>query len=192
MNHDALSIVTRALRDRIDAALHARASSRSADAVHIGPLNDTAAKDARLVLCLYRVSVNAELRNAEHRIVPTLSNLPIATYENSLPLDLHYLLSTSSPSTNGLQDLGIAMQALNDRPYLAGAALQSDIVHLSFQAMTTEEIGRVWALFPNVNYRMSVLILATPVWIDHTPLTDPAGPVVKERYGFAPVVEEQP
>lgn len=48
MSSAALRIVTEALRDRIKTALGAD--------VHVGPLDDLEAKDARLVLFLYGAS----------------------------------------------------------------------------------------------------------------------------------------
>lgn len=192
MSADAFSNVTQALRARIENALPNPLSGQPN--VHIGPLDDQDAKNARLVLFLYRASVNADLRNAGHRVISPNPNDPIILFENAIPFDLHYLLS-ASPSTagndlDGLRDLGVAIQVLNDVPDLIGGLLMSDAVHLSFEAMSTEEMGRIWALFPAVNYRTSVVLLATPVWVDPAQQTPSAQPVVDENYGIEPAFTE--
>jgi hypothetical protein len=186
MSSAAFRIVTEAIRDRVKTALGAD--------VHVGPLDDLEAKDARLVLFLYRLSVNADLRNAGHRQVSANANGPIVLFEKAVPFDLHYLL-TASPSSDsndleGLLDLGTAIQALNDEPELVGGALSGDTVRLSLEAMPTEEMGRIWALFPAVNYRTSVVVLATPVWIDPARPSPSAKPVTHESYEVTPAAPE--
>lgn len=186
MSSAAFRIVTEAIRDRIQSAVGA--------GVHVGPLDDLEAKDARLVLFLYRAAVNADLRNAGHRQISPNANGPIVLFEKAVPFDLYYLL-TASPAGDsndlvGLLDLGTAIQALSDEPDLVGGALAGDTVHLSLEAITTEEMGRIWALFPAVNYRTSVVVLATPVWIDPAQPTPSAQPVIHETYGVTPFVPE--
>ncbi|MCV9961742.1 DUF4255 domain-containing protein [Pararhizobium sp. BT-229] len=192
MSADAFRNVTEALRERIANSLPDPPVDETS--IHIGPLDDQKAKDARLVLFLYRASVNADLRNAGHRVVSPNPNDPIVVFERALPFDLHYLVSASPSSAendlDGLRDLGVAIQALNDTPDLVGGLLAPDAVHLSFEAMSTEEMGRIWALFPAVNYRTSVVLLATPVWVDPAQQTPSAHPVVQEDYGIEPVSPE--
>ena len=138
MSSDAFSIVTEAIRNRIQVAL----AGPAPPSVHVGPLDDLAAKDARLVLFLYRVSVNAELRNAGHRVISPNAGGAIILFEKAVPFDLHYLI-TASPSNErddiqGLRDLGIAIQALNHEPDLVGGALSGETVHLSIEAMPSD------------------------------------------------------
>jgi hypothetical protein len=190
MSSDAFSIVTEAIRNRIQVAL----AGPAPPSVHVGPLDDLAAKDARLVLFLYRVSVNAELRNAGHRVISPNAGGAIILFEKAVPFDLHYLV-TASPSNErddiqGLRDLGIAIQALNHEPDLVGGALAGETVHLSIEAMPTEEMGRIWALFPAANYRTSIVVLATPVWIDPIQPSPPAKPVTFETYEVTPFIPE--
>ncbi|RWO22197.1 Pvc16 family protein [Mesorhizobium sp.] len=180
MSANKIRLVTEALRDLI------AASGVGLSDIHIGPLDDTLAESARLVLFLYRASVNSELRNAGHRIVPPNPADPIVVHERAIPFDLHFLLTTSPSGegvdTDGLADLGLAIQAINDAPDLVDPMLGGDVVRLSFEAMPTEEMGRIWSLFPAANYRISVVILATPVWIDPRLPTAPAHPVISEDY----------
>jgi hypothetical protein len=62
--------------------------------------------------------------------------------------------------------LGRAMQALQQVSVLTGPAVDGDQVRLTLEAVTTEELAHVWALFPNTNYRTSVVYVASPVRID--------------------------
>jgi len=184
MDADALKQVSTALKDRIEAVV-------GANTVHVGPIDDDEAANAPLVLFLYRVAINADLRNLGHRLPAANPQDPPIVYENALPFDLFYLLSASPSKADtdleGLAQLGQAIQVLNDQPLFVGAAVSGEIVRLSIDSVGTEEMSRIWALFPTVNYRTSVIYLVTPVWID--PATPPSGaaPVVSESYDPTPV-----
>lgn len=182
-----LRTVAEALRDRIAAA-----TSLDGKKIHVGPLDDDDARDADLVLFLYRVSANADLRGAGHTRAPVNPRDPVARFPLALPLDAHFLL-TASPSSagedlDGLDRLGEVLQALNDVPDLVGGALGGDVVRISLEAATTEEMGRIWSLFPTANYRTSVALLATPLWIDPARSAVAGAPVIDETYrvGHAP------
>src|SRR4051812_7399838 len=109
MDADAFKLVTTAIQGRIAAA--------AGTDVHVGPLDDTDATGSGLVLFLYRVAVNPDLRNTGHRPPPkqrepaapagggpppppsTQSDIA-EVFEGALPFDLFYLLS-ASPSKGG-------------------------------------------------------------------------------------------
>lgn len=165
MSADAIMRTTVALAARLRAAL---AIVKQPGTVFIGQLDDADARGAALIVMLYRMVPSASLRNCEHRIAPPLDGPPIV-FANALPLDLYFLLTVGNSEGHDdklLHVLGIAVQALNDGPLLAGAEIAPDPVHLSMESLSTEEISRIWALFPTVNYRTSVAYLATPVWVD--------------------------
>jgi hypothetical protein len=181
MSADAIQQLTLALRRRLQAALRANGIDRSEE-VYVGPLDDRDAMDSRIVLFLYRIAVNAELRNTAHeRLLPNGETL---LQEGALPLDLHFLLTAGSLQTGGelpsLHILGCAMQALLDGPVVAGVEIGAQTVRLSLEPLNTEEMSRVWSLFPTVNYRTSVAYLATPVWIDPA-RAQQAAPAVREE-----------
>jgi len=52
------------------------------------------------------------------------------------------------------------MQALQQASVLTGPAVDGDQVRLTLEAVTTEELAHVWALFPNT----SVSLRGHPVW----------------------------
>ena len=185
MNGQAILRVTNALRDRLASAL---AASGVPGRVFVGPLNDPDAGGAALILFLYRVEPNQSLRNGEHRVPSIKSPPPVIVSKNSLPLNLYFLVTVGtlpgSSEESFLGALGFVMQALHLDPELTGQMLAHETVHVSLEPLSTEEISRIWALFPTANYRTSIAYLATPVWID-PPLPSPAAAPVVEDSLFA-------
>jgi hypothetical protein len=177
---DAILRVTESLRKRLEAAL---ASSGMPGTVFVGPLDDAEASGAALVLFLYRIVPNGNLRNREHRLPASVA--PPIVYQNSLPLDLYYLITvgTTSEATEEtpLRWLGYAIQAIQAVPDLTGPDVGQETVHVTLEPLSTEEASRIWALFPTANYRTSVAYLATPVWLDPPDLPIVAGPVIDDR-----------
>ena len=168
MSAEAIRTVTLAIQSRLRTALVTAGTNQLA---FVGPLDDQAAGDAALILFLYRVAINQAMRNSEHTVLPTQQGNPQQVYTHSLPLDLHSLLTVASTEIRparlnrcGFWDM--QMQALNDSPDLVGSQVDGETIRLSLDAATNEEMSRVWALFPTVNYRTSVLYLASPVWVD--------------------------
>jgi hypothetical protein len=190
MNGDAIQVVSQALQDRLTAAL-AAATPPIAGTVFVGPLNDANAAGAALVVFLYRIAINPDLRSDEHRLPPATDGGPPEVRTGGLPLDLYYLLTVGSAEADneleGLRTLGFAMQSLNDSPNLVGVPVEGETVRLSLDAVTSEEMSRVWTLFPTENYRTSVIYIATPVWIDPAQSQQPATPVIREPHRFKQV-----
>jgi hypothetical protein len=171
MNADALKQVTKSLRLRLEQAV-------GTNKVFVGPLDDPDIHGHALILFLYRIMPNASLRNRQHSVrsnpVPPPPS-PVTAFNNSLPLDLYYLVTVGTTPQSGsssgseedlLEKLGAAMQALQNDPELTGPGLGYETVHVSLDPLTTEESSRIWALFPTANYRTSVAYVASPVWID--------------------------
>ena len=163
MNAEGFKHVATALQKRLETAVN------PALTVHVGPLDDQDASSADLVLFLYRLAINPDLRNAGH-LAPPKGAVAGVFYEDSIPFDLHFVLS-ASPSRRGqdiegLAMLGAAVQALFGTPDLTAAGFPEETMRLSLESVATDELGRIWSLFPTINYRTSILFLATPVWID--------------------------
>jgi len=177
---NAIKLVTDALRKRLETAL---TRSTIPGTVFVGPLDDADSSGAALILFLYRIIPNANLRNRDHVIVT--NKPPPIIFHNSLPLDLYYLVTVGtipgSSEETLLTALGYAMQELQVDPELTGPTINHQAVHVSLEPLTTEESSRIWALFPTANYRTSVAYLATPVWIDPEQPTVPAHAVVQDQ-----------
>ena len=185
MKADAIWRVTEALRDRLALALATPPNPPNPADVFIGPLDDANATAARLFLFLYRVIPNTTLRNQEHRVASSSATQPVVVYQNALPLDLYFLLTVGS-NPNGSEEqllggLGLAMQALQHDTELGGQRLGYETVHISLESLGTDEISRIWALFPTANYRTTVAYVVGPVWVDPALSTGPARPVLQDE-----------
>jgi hypothetical protein len=199
MSADAIFSVTQALRARLKSSL---ADVGDGD-VFVGSLDDPDAKGAALILFLYRIAPNAALRNHDHLV---LSSKPAAdkpaaeviAYENSLPLMLQYLItvgtydgsSEDSSQDPTLRRLGHAIRALNDDPDLTGIMVGNETVQASLEPLSTEEMSRIWTLFPTANYRTSVGYVVTPVWIDPRDQPVIARRVTEQSLGASAKVSE--
>lgn len=188
MRHDAIQLVGEEICKRI-------VTSAPPLTIFFGPLDDLKAGDHDLVLFPYRISVSADLRNHEHEVAPD----PLAgdqehprVYDEALPLEVRYLLAATRKAQGdwrGPAALGRAMQILNVDANI-GMLVGGDIIHLSLDTTSAEEMGRIWAFFPAINYRTSVVYLATPVWIDPPSPRVTGAPVVHEKYRPWPKLEE--
>jgi hypothetical protein len=182
MKADAIKRVTEALRDRLKIAL---VKSGVPGTVFVGPLDDPDAGGAALVLFLYRVTPNPNLRNSQHSVLSSGPHPTVQIFDNSLPLDLYFLITVGTTPNSSeeamLLPLGYAMQLIQSSPELTGGSVANETVRLTFEPLTTDEASRIWALFPTANYRTSVVYLASPVWIDpDSPAISP-GPVMEQR-----------
>jgi hypothetical protein len=194
MDFEAIELVSRAFEASLKSAFDA---SSIPNEVYVGPLDDPGAQGTSAVLFLYRVAVNADLRSAEHRVPAAIPSDPPDLFVGALPLDLYYLLTV--PSQAGEEDqfralrvLGCAMQALNDQPTLVGLPVRGETVRLSLDPISSEEMGRIWTLFPTVNFRTSVVYLASPVWIDPKLASVPGPPVLQERHRAGTLTPQRP
>jgi Pvc16 N-terminal domain len=183
MKDAAIFNVTTALRDVLQRAVNA---AHIPGSVFVGPLDDPDSSNAPLILLLYRIVPSAALRNEPHR-VPTANGTHVDVFRNSLPLDLYYLVSVGTTAGSSeetlLKALGMAMQTLQGNPELTGAAIDHETVRVTLETLSTEEISRIWALFPMANYRTSIAYVASPVWLDPaSPPTD-AAPVIDSQLG---------
>jgi hypothetical protein len=176
--------VTFAIRDLLQAALRLPGDpppGSGTDDVYVGP-PDTDKVTDELILFLMRITPNGELRNAE-RVRPAKSPArPPERYDLAVPLDLHYLVTSGSPDNQyydyGLTRLGRAIQAIESASPLSLPLFHQDAVWLSLDPMSSEELSRVWGLFPNFNCRTSFIFRASPVWIDPLKPVSSASPVI--------------
>jgi hypothetical protein len=171
--------VTNKIRDLLTAALHLPddgTGSAPGDppepnsySVYVGPPDADKAAD-ELILFLMRITPNGELRNAERWRPGSDPTKPPERYEPAVPLDLHYLVTSGSPDNvefdYGLTRLGRAIQAIESASPLSLPHFHQEAVWLSLEPLSSEELSRVWGLFPNFNCRTSFIFRASPVWID--------------------------
>lgn len=181
MKADAILRVTEALRSRLQSAL---SGADVPGTVFVGPLDDAEASGAPLILFLYRLAPNASLRNSERRVA-SVGATSVEVYQNSLPLDLYFLVTVGttpgSSEETPLGTLGLVIQTLHGTPELVGPSLDYETSRVTLEPLTTDEASRVWALFPTANYRTSVAYLVSPVWIDPPQPTPTASLVIEDR-----------
>lgn len=190
MSATAIYDVTQALAERLKQALGEAGLQNSGD-VFVGPLDDPQAQGASLILFLYRISPNPSLRNSEHRVINAAPPPEVLVYDNSLPLTLHFLVTTGTrPVTQQdplLNVLGYAMRDLNTDPDLTGPGVDHENVRVSLEPVSTDEMSRVWTLFPTANYRTSVAYVASPVWLDPKDPPTGAARVIGDRLNAGPM-----
>jgi len=169
---------------------------------------DTLADDGspRINLYLYQVSPNASWRNMD---LPTRSGEGSLTQFPHVALNLHYLLSfTGDESTLVPQRLlGSAVRTLVSRPwlgrdtiartlqdqaysaFLADSDLAKDIelVRVTPQHLSLEEMSKLWAVFPQTAYALSVSYTATVVLIKASEPPQAILPVRERRVFVAPM-----
>lgn len=103
-----------------------------------------------------------------------------------LSLDLHYVITATSSENDDLvaqKILASAMRILNNHPVLvrdlirkgvrnkeglesSDLADQIDDVRLTLNALSTEDLTKIWARFPNANFRSSVAYVAQVVLLE--------------------------
>jgi hypothetical protein len=183
MNFDAIELASKAFESALEEAFVAAGIPGD---VYVGPLDDAEAQDAAAVLFLYRVVANADLRSAEHRVPAPDPAQPAIVHQGALPLDLYYLFTAGTSQTGGelkaLRVLGCAMQRLNDQPQLVGLGVGGDTVRVTLEPVTSEEMSRIWTLFPTANFRTSVVYVVSPVWIDPAIARTVGPPVISEPH----------
>lgn len=148
----------------------------------------------RLTLFLYKVLENAYLKNAESLTHETdvISGILIQK-QAPLTVDLYYLLTAHSFGTNGVLEahkaLSRAMRVFYDNGILRGSLLHTldattgltdkSVLRVTLNPITMEDMTRIWSVFPDTPYEISVTYLVTPVEIESA-----------RQLGTAPVVDQ--
>ena len=122
-----------------------------------------------ITIFLYRVGLNAALRNGPRRL--------LATGETSrplLPLELYYLITPWAQHTDDATRLsGRVLQSMYDHSEVGPAELQGnawtpeDSVQIVFESLPTEEHYRIWDT-AGIPYRLSLAYMVRVVGIEPT------------------------
>lgn len=190
-----IQAVTEAIRTLLTTALHQAVNvPPNTFTVYVGP-PDADEDEDELILFPMRVTPSADLRNAD-RIRPFAlpgdppGPPPTRRVAPAVPLDLHFLVTAGSPqnstAADGLRRLGVAIRAIEAASPLALPAYFQDAVWLSLEPLSTDELSRIWGLFPNFNCRTCFIFRASPVWIDPVRIAMPAAPVIADANRASP------
>src|SRR6266850_1376139 len=133
----------------------------------------------RLTLFLYKVLENPDFKNAGSPALTTSIDGKLIETRSPLTVDLYYLMTAHSGSSNLLEAhtaLSRAMRVFYDNGVLQGSLLRSDdpskgltedsILRLTLNPISMEDMTRIWSVFPDTPYEISVTYLVTPVPIE--------------------------
>jgi hypothetical protein len=145
------------------------------------PSSDTS---VRVLIFLYRSSMNRHLRNAGRTTDPAMRPVPLS-------VDLHYLVTFWAQSGENEQlVLAWTMRQLHQLPVLDSSILSreaawtaEDLIQLIPEEIETDELMRIWDTL-DPKYRLSLSYIARVVRIDADQIRDER-PVVATRFDYA-------
>lgn len=146
--------------------LKVKAGFAEGDIVLKSPIE--ADQTGKISIFLYQVQENPHLRNREAETIRENELRP-----PPLTLDLFYLVTplAQEPET-ALGHLEAVMLAFYDQPVLRPPVLSTTLVEAGNEAvrivshpLSLEDTNRLWGIFPNKPYRLSVAYLVTPVQV---------------------------
>jgi hypothetical protein len=204
-NFLAVATVTEALRSRVTEAAVAAVPGVQVEVTSARP--DAAAQDdgnAHVSVFLYRVEPNAAHRNLD---LPTRRHGGALIERPRAPLELHYLLSFFGNDSEAVAErmLGATVARLHARPVLERALLETVIasqpflagsdladaaetVKLTQEPLSLEDLSKLWSVFFQVPYCLSVAYQATTVILEEELSPQSALPV----RGPTPDADPQP
>ncbi len=143
---------------------------------------------------LYQVGPNADWRNAE---LPVRDAQGKVIGQAQAALDLHYMLSFYGEESRQVPQvlLGMAVATLHARPRLfpddipklldgksmedCGLREQAEVLNFIPEPLSHEELSKIWSVFIQVPYALSIAYRCSVVFIDAGPAPEPV-PVVEE------------
>ena len=185
----AIATVTRALAKVVEDA--AASVVAGAQVVTARP-DGNGANGARVHLFLYQVAPDAAQRNND---LPSRSSDGTVRQRPTAALDLYYLLTFDGKDTtlDSHRMLGAVARDLHARPILSRSLIQSvsngdlaasdladalDVVRVAPLSLTVEDLSKLWLMFSQIPYSLSVAYQARVVLIESVETGSPALPVL--------------
>jgi len=193
-NHLAIATVTAGLRQTLSAAVGS-AVPGAAVTTSLPDAPTQSQPDPRVNLFLYQVTPNAAGRNAD---LPARNATGTLMQRTNVALDLHYLLTFYGDETQlePQRLLGAVVRTLHSQPVLSRPIIQSTITSPTFAFLATsdlgsasepvrfapaslalEELSKLWSVFLQTPYRLSIAYQGTMVCIEPDDSPSPALPV---------------
>ena len=192
-NFLAIATVTESLRQMLDMAA-AASNISGAVATALRPTAATVGLPSVGVnLYLYQVTPNSAMRNVDQ---PSRRGDGAVLESPQIALDLHYLLTFygKEQELEPQRVMGSVLRYLNSRPLLTRESIrnaklslsvlaesnldeQIDLVRLMMMPMTPEEMSKLWSVFFQTPYVLSVAYQASVVLIRGDEVAQPALPV---------------
>ncbi len=178
----AIAAVTATLGELVSSAARS-AVGGGADVVFTRPRSDPDSSESdRVHLFLYQISPNPAMHNAT---LPTRSADGRLVQQPAVALDLHYLLAFygSGTTLNPQRMLGAVVRDLNAKPvltkemitdavggqsFLQGSDLAASVEKVKFTplALSLEDLSKLWSVFFQTPYALSVVYKGTVVLIE--------------------------
>lgn len=184
----AIDAVTSAIIDRITASL-GNQMNQPPDQFTISLASPNGgASQADLIIFLYLMTPDPELRNVQRRRPHPSPGDPPQLFSPAVPLELRYLVTTGADGGDSgdlfrpLSRLAGAIRAVEAASPLSLPAAFQEAVWLSLLPLSSDELSRIWGLFPNENCRTSFAFRAAPVWIEGGDPAVVAAPVTVDSF----------
>lgn len=202
-NSLAIAVATRGLTAKISEAL--TRSGLGAQVSAVRPTSLTATQ-AGVNAFLYHVTSNAALRNVD---LPTRRSSGELSTRPQLALDLHYILTFTGDEAELMPQriLGVVLPAiyaqgsltpdeidrliqLQSPGFMDGADLaqQGELVRFSLGTMSLEELSKLWSVFFQTQYLLSVPVQASVLLLE-APLTPSPSQLVRQRAVYSGLPE---
>ena len=210
-NYLAPATVTAALKIALENALttDALGFNHSVDIGRPDDIDDNG-NQAGVNIYLYQVTPNTAWRNAD---LPTRNGRGALVQRPRVALDLHYLL-TFFGDESALQDqrlLGSVIATLHEQPLLTQAMIEAAMADTDFStflnnsdlaneieqvkfspiSFNLEELSKLWSVFFQTAYRLSVAYVASLVFIERQPEPVSALPVQIRAVTALPSIEAE-
>ena len=192
-NYLAVATVTKALAQILDTAVKSAVDSSSA----VTQRPDPGTKTALVDLFLYQVTPNAAIRNSD---LPTRNAQGQVISRPTSALDLHYLMSfygddskfepqrmlgavvrslLAEPGLTRDRILGVSKDDNGDK--MSGSNLSDAVEQVKFtlQSLSIDELSRIWSIFYQIPYALSLAYTATVVLIESDDPVLPSQPVLQ-------------
>lgn len=203
-NHLAFAAVTETLCALLNSVVGNVVSG--AQALHDRPDASTLQDGPRINVFLYQVTPNAAWRNAD---LPTRRPDGTAVLHPQAAFDLHYLLTFHGEESQYVPQrlLGGVVRILQSQPVLSrqmvdevtsktiltgsGLAEQAELIRLAPLSLSLEELSKLWSVFFQVPYKLSLAYQASVVLIDAEVPVEPALPVRSRNLYVLPFRQPQ-
>lgn len=203
----AIAVATRGLTTKISESLASSALPGLGARVSAARPNTLTATEACVNAFLYQVTPNAALRNVD---LPTRRVGGELIQRPQLALDLHYLLTFTGDESDLTPQrlMGVVLPALHAEPTLtrgevdrlvraqipgllddADLAQQVELVRFGLGTMNLEELSKLWSVFFQTQYLLSVPVQASVVLLE-APLNPSPAQLVRNRAVYSGLPEQ--
>ncbi len=201
-NYLAIAAVTAALQDILQDAALAAVPGTDVTIRRPENINTDGQEKAVINLYLYQTSADPSWSNAD---LPTRNGNGVLMRRPQVALNLDYLISfhgselvmepqrllgnvVSALNAYAILEMNTIRRAIDSRNYLAQDTIfdQVELVKLSQLNLSLEELSKLWSVFFQVPYTLSMIYRASPVFVEAQLPTSTVRPVAEVKIGPVP------